>query len=153
VISTEDYLFYVDLALDGMITIVADLGDDLANRRPGIPGANSPFALLTHCLGVMEYWAGHVVAGRQIERDRAAEFRATGSVEELVARTRQARRQLEADLAGLEPYEAPRGHAAPEDAALPYARTQGGALLHVYEELAQHLGQLEITRDVLVAGR
>ena len=24
-------------------------------------------------------------------------------------------------------------------------------LLHVYEELAQHLGQLEVTRDVLLA--
>lgn len=152
-ISTEDYLFYVDLALDEMATIVTDLGDDLANRRPALTGANSPFALLTHCLGVMEYWAGHVVAGRQISRDRAAEFRAAGSVEELVARTRQARRQLETDLAGLEPYAAPRGDAAPEDASLPYARTQGGALLHVYEELAQHLGQMEITRDVLVAAR
>jgi hypothetical protein len=29
--------------------------------------------------------------------------------------------------------------------------TQGEVLLHVYEELAQHRGQLEITRDVLVA--
>jgi hypothetical protein len=153
VISTEDYLFYVDLALDEMVTIVTDLGDDLANRRPALTGANSPFALLTHCLGVMEYWAGHVVAGRQIIRDRAAEFRATGSVEELAARTRQARCQLKADLADLEPYASPRGDAAPEDAALPYARTQGGALLHVYEELAQHLGQMEITRDVLLAAR
>ena len=26
-------------------------------------------------------------------------------------------------------------------------------LLHVYEELAQHLGQLEVTRDVLLATR
>ena len=26
-------------------------------------------------------------------------------------------------------------------------------LLHVYEELAQHLGQLEVTRDVLLARR
>jgi hypothetical protein len=26
-------------------------------------------------------------------------------------------------------------------------------LVHVYEELAQHLGHLEVTRDVLLAGR
>jgi hypothetical protein len=31
------------------------------------------------------------------------------------------------------------------------ARTQGGALLHIYEELAQHRGQMEITRDLLWA--
>jgi hypothetical protein len=30
-------------------------------------------------------------------------------------------------------------------------RTQGVVLMHVYEELAQHRGQLEITRDLLVA--
>jgi hypothetical protein len=29
--------------------------------------------------------------------------------------------------------------------------TQGEVLLHVYEELAQHRGQMEITRDVLRA--
>ena len=29
--------------------------------------------------------------------------------------------------------------------------TQGDVLLHVYEELAQHLGQLEVTRDVLLS--
>src|SRR5262245_15830553 len=127
-ISTADYLFYVDLALDGMVEIVTDLGDDLANERPDLPGANSPFALLTHCLGVMEYWAGHVVAGRRVERDRDAEFRATGAVADLVTRTRAARQRLETDLEQLDPYAAPRGHARPEDAVLPYARTQGGAL-------------------------
>ena len=38
------------------------------------------------------------------------------------------------------------------DGTLSYA-TQGAVLLHVFEELAQHLGQLEVTRDVLVARR
>jgi hypothetical protein len=147
-ISVEDYLFYVDEALDGMVAIVTDLGDDLANRRPDLPGANSPYAVLTHCLGVMEYWAGHVVAGRRITRDRDAEFRAAGTVAELVDRTRRTRQQLEMDLAELEPFAAPRG--APSEDLGPLTRTQGGALIHVYEELAQHRGQMEITRDVLL---
>ncbi len=29
---------------------------------------------------------------------------------------------------------------------------QGGALFHVYEELAQHHGQMEIIRDCILAG-
>ena len=73
-ISADDYLYFVDDALDGMVDIVMDLGDELANRRLDLPGANSPYAVLTHCLGVIEYWAGHLVAGRVIERDRPAEF-------------------------------------------------------------------------------
>ena len=150
-ISVEDYLYFVDQALDGMVDIVTQLGDELANRRPDLPGANSPFAVLTHCLGVLDYWAGYLVAGRHIQRDRAAEFRATGHVNDLVRRTRHARQQLAADLRGLEATAPPRGTPDPQDATLPLARTQGGALMHVYEELAQHRGQMEITRDVLLA--
>jgi hypothetical protein len=150
-ISADDYLYFVDDALDGMIGIVMDLGDERANRRLDLPGANSPYAVLTHCLGVIEYWAGHIVAGRVIERDRAAEFRASGSVAGLVARVRRVRGQLEVDLSQLDPGGAPRGTPQPDDAALPIARTQGGALVHVYEELARHRGQMETTRDVMRA--
>jgi hypothetical protein len=145
-IDVDDYLYFVDEALEGMVAMVTELGDDLANRRLDVPGSNSPYAL-----GVMEYWGGAMVAGRTIERDRDAEFRAGGPVADLVRRTRLARRQLDADLAGLEPLAPPRGTPEPEDADLPLGRTQGGVLIHVYEELAQHRGQMEVTRDVLRA--
>lgn len=150
-ISVDDYLWFVDEALDGMVDIVTTLGDDLANRRPDVPGANSPYVVLHHCLGVIDYWAGHIVAGRTIQRDRDAEFRASGRVDELVARTRRAREQLAADLTKLDPLAPPRGTPDPEDVDLPIARTQGGAVVHVYEELAQHRGQMEGCRDVLLA--
>jgi Protein of unknown function (DUF664) len=150
-IDVDDFLYFVDEALEGMVTVVTELGDELANRRLDLLGANSPYAVLYHCLGVMEYWGGAMVAGRTIERDRDAEFRATGEVSDLVRRTRQARRQLDADLADLEPLAPPQGTRQPEDADLPLARTQGGVLMHVYEELAQHRGQMEVTRDVLRA--
>jgi Protein of unknown function (DUF664) len=150
-ISVDDYFFFVDEALAGMVAIVEELGDELANQRPGLPGANSAYAVLFHCLGVMEYWGGHVIAGRTIERDREAEFVATGSVGDLVDRARRARRQLELDVTDLDVYAPPRGSVYGEDAELPIGRTQGGALIHVYEELAQHRGQMELTRDLLLA--
>jgi hypothetical protein len=149
VISVDDYLWFVESALEDMAGLVRDLGDGLAQQRPDLPGANSPYAVLTHCLGVCEYWVGHVVAGRVIERDREAEFRASGPVADLLPRVERAREQLRRDLVDLDPQAPPRGQVRPRDAGLPYTRTQGGALLHVLEELAQHLGQLELTRDVL----
>ena len=148
-ISVDDFLTFVDDALDGMVAIVEELGDELANQQPALPGANSPFALLTHCLGVIEHWGGHVVAGRTVERDRDAEFTASGEVATLVARVDAVRAQLRRDVAAVAPFEPPRGDVAPFDASLPLGRTQGGALFHIYEELAQHRGQMEITRDVL----
>jgi uncharacterized damage-inducible protein DinB len=150
-IEVDDFLYFVDEALEGMVAVVTELGDELANSRLDLEGANAPYAILFHCLRVMEYWGGAMVAGRSIERDRDAEFRASGRVADLVRRTRQARRQLGADIADLEPLAPPRGTPEPEDADLPLARTQGGVLVHVYEELAQHRGQMEVTRDVLRA--
>jgi hypothetical protein len=150
-ISTGDYLAFVDESLEAMAGILQQLGDERAGARLETPGANSPYAIVTHCLGVLEYWGGYVVAGRVVERDRPAEFRATGEVAGLVARVRRAREQLAADVATARPSEPPRGAPELDDATLPLGRTQGGALFHVYEELAQHLGQLEVTRDVLLA--
>jgi hypothetical protein len=150
VISLDDYLWYADNALDEMARILSDLGDEHANQKPTLPGANSPYAILTHCLGVMEYWGGGVIAGRSIDRDRASEFVATGAVEDLLGRTRAARTRLAADLESFDPGAEPRGEVRADDAATPVGRTQGGVLFHIYEELSQHLGQMEITRDVLL---
>jgi Protein of unknown function (DUF664) len=151
VISTDDLLWYVDEALDGMISIVHGLGDDRSNRVPDLDGANCAYAVLTHCLGVLEYWGGYVIAGRPVQRERDGEFRARGEVAGLVRRAREARAQLASDLANLEPFAPPRGIPEPEDAVLPLGRTQGGAAVHILEELAQHRGQLEITRDLLTS--
>jgi hypothetical protein len=149
-IALDDFLWFVDVALDAMVAIVQELGDERANRRPALPDANSAFAILTHCLGVMEYWGGAMIAGRRITRDRDAEFRATGEVADVVRRAREARARLRDDLMHLDPCAAPRGEFTyPEDANTPL-RTQGGVLVHVYEELAQHLGQMQLTRDVVL---
>ena len=148
-ISKPDYMQFVDEQMEAMIRMVQELGDDLANRRLKAPGSNSPFVILTHCLGVMEYWGGHVVAGRPSERHRASEFAAEGEVGELVGRARAARAQLLQDVDGAEPSASPRS-AVDSDPDMPeITRTQGGALLHVYEELARHRGQMDVTHDLL----
>src|SRR6266536_2912318 len=100
---------YVDRAVEAMAGIVGDLGDDLANTRPGLPGANSPYAILRHCLGVMEFWGGHVVAGRTVDRDRAAEFRASGPAAGLIAGAQEAQRRFRADIVTADPAARPRG--------------------------------------------
>jgi hypothetical protein len=149
VVARADYLWFADLALRGMARIVSDLGDELANRRPPFPGANSPYVILTHCLGVMEYWAGATVAGRPIERDRAAEFTSSGPVAALLVRTEKARERLALDVAGFDAWATPQSVHRDTDDPVPYSETKGAVLLHILEELFQHLGQMEITRDTL----
>ncbi|MGW4486610.1 mycothiol transferase [Amycolatopsis sp. NPDC004368] len=149
-ITTDGYLYLVDRALDGMAATLTELGDELVNARPEAAGTNSPYAIVTHCLGVMTFWGGHVVAGREVERDRDAEFAATGPVAPLLARLRAVREQFGADVAGSVPDAAPAGEVPPKYRGTPIGADQGTALLHVYEELAQHRGHLELTRDVLL---
>ncbi|TNC21142.1 mycothiol transferase [Amycolatopsis alkalitolerans] len=148
-ITTDEYLYFTDRALDGMVAVLGELGDDLANRRPELPGANTPYGIVTHCIGVIDHWAGRLVAGRPTERDRDAEFRATGTVADLVERVERAKKRLREYAEVADPRSPLREEAAPHYRDTPIGRTQGAALQHVYEELAQHLGQLELTRDVL----
>ena len=149
-LTTDDFMWYVDEALDAMVGIVTELGDDLANRRPDLPGANSTYALLTHCLGVMAWWSGHVVMGRDVPRDRSAEFTATGPVAELAARAAEVRDRFAADVAAHDPDAQPARLPGGPDDELPLARRQGTTLMHVYEELAQHRGHMDITRDLVL---
>ena len=147
----DDYLYFAERALDGMTGIVADLGDDLANTKPALPGANSPFALLTHCLGVVEAWGGGFVSGRYIERDRDAEFLATGSVATLLVRVAVVRDIFRRDVMTADPESPLAGEPPAEYDGPPRVMNTGAALQHIYEELAQHHGQMEQMRDLIHA--
>jgi Protein of unknown function (DUF664) len=150
-ISVDTLISYVDRAVDAMSGIVSELGDELANERPSLPGTNSPYAILRHCLGVMEFWGGQVVAGCPVRRDRDAEFRAAGPCAGLIAAAGEAKRQFQADASAADPGAPPRGsHPGMRQGELEVL-TQGHALVHVMEEICQHLGQMELTRDILRA--
>jgi hypothetical protein len=153
-ISQEDFLMFINRALDGMLRIVEELGEERANLCPDLPGANSPYAILTHCVGVCDYWIGTLLGKREVLRDRDAEFRASGSVVELRERVRELKAKLPADIKQVQG-EKPLA-SAPNSMYNPLRGKnygdwkEGTALIHAYEELAQHHGQMELTRDVLL---
>lgn len=144
---------------DAMAAILTELGDDLANVRPDLPGANSCYATVNHCIGVVDYWGGSFIAGQRIPRDRDAEFRATGSVEELLDRLAAVRDRFPRWIAaGLNNGVADRDVADGIRGGTTVSHvlataTAEWALLHVLHDLAQHVGQLEITRDLLLTER
>lgn len=150
-ITVEEYLAYCDRALDGYAAIARQLGDDLVNERlADVPGANTASGLIAHAAGVIGRWGSTVNLGVVVPRDRDAEFLATGTVADSLAVLDAARARLHADARAASPRHAPANPPPPEDHP-DFDATQGDVLLHVYEELAQHLGQLEVTRDVLLA--
>lgn len=139
------------LKLDEITDRIAVLDDETANDRPDLPGANSPYAILAHCLGMMRRWSSTVNLDVPVPRDRDAEFAASGTVEELLAQTAQARAALVADFAATDFGSAPRGFV--KDHYPTWRHSAFGVVLHIFEELCQHLGHLEITLDLLGAER
>lgn len=150
-ITRAQYVYFVSRALNGMAAIVEDLGDDLANRRLPLPGANSPYAVVNHCLGAVDYWAGEVVGGRPAHRDRDAEFTASGPVGPLLDRLRSTLGQLTKTAQEAPVRAQPHTRTTLAFPGLEGGFDQGGALFHLYTDLVQHHGQLEITRDALIA--
>src|SRR5262249_56974278 len=94
-IAPEEFLTYINGALDGMVQVVEELGDARVNERPNnMPNTNSPCAILTHCVGLTNYFIGTALGGRRVPRDRDAEFRAQSTV----AALRQAVRELQSHM-------------------------------------------------------
>jgi len=155
-IEPDDFLYFINVALDGMVRIVEELGDERVNLRPDLPGANSPYAILYHCVGCTNFWIGGLIAGRQVTRDRSAEFQAQGTVADIRQAVVALKNQLQKDIANVQGDQL----LAHPDALLPLQAgttqqgvrnwRQGKALIHAYEELSQHHGQMEITRDILM---
>jgi uncharacterized damage-inducible protein DinB len=103
-----------------------------------------------------EFWVLALVGGRHVPRDRSAEFRATGNGPALIARFERWIADVHAVLDDLPA-------AALDQPANPPAefRTTGNlgaqpltgrdCLLHVVEHSATHLGQMQITVQLLAA--
>ncbi|WP_425307651.1 DUF664 domain-containing protein [Ammonicoccus fulvus] len=134
------------LKLDEMIVVVGGLDDRTANTVPDFAGANSAYQLLLHTLGMLRQWTQSAILGRAIERDREAEFTAVGEVGELIEYAGTVRAEFVAALGEMHPDLDVPGREGFDDF---WATSTEGILIHVFEEICQHLGHLEITRDLV----
>ncbi|GAB35812.1 hypothetical protein GOOTI_184_00030 [Gordonia otitidis NBRC 100426] len=135
---------------DGFVATLDDLSDDDLNRRLAAPGSNTPYALVHHCIEMTRWWLGTFGCGLDIPRDRAGEFEATGTRADLVERIAQVRRDADVWATRMlrEGIAARAARGTNADVDLDTV-TPEWVLLHVVHELAQHLGQLQVTRDLL----
>jgi hypothetical protein len=142
-------MHYFRHAYGGMYKVLDRLDDDTVNVRPVPWGTNSVAGLVVHCCSLAPSWFETPGLGRESDRDRAAEFAAHATVAELSD-------LIDATLANLEPLidEFLAGPTALDHelrAFLPGDDLSDPALvIHVFEELFQHLGHMEVTADALV---
>lgn len=145
------YLAVAREAFAGIEGVLADLDDDTVNHSP-LPGTvNTVFALMTHVHGMACYWGGSLIAGERNPRDRATEFQARGAVAEARALLADLRARLPGwvEIACTDGVRDP--HASGTSRADAADVTAEWALQHLLHEIAQHLGHMEICRDLVLA--
>lgn len=132
---------FLDYYRETMIIKIEGLDEERARWAP-TKSANSLLTLIVHLAGVEKGWFEGVIAGRQIERDRAAEF------DELKVTVRDAVSSYRSQVArSNEVLDA----ATSLDAACPGESGYNvrWVLLHMLEETARHAGHADITRELI----
>ena len=137
---------YAASSLDRLVAVVAGLDEIELGWRPPAEGANSLRVLAAHTIGNTEENLVGLLGEEHVARDRDAEFAAdSGGGAELERRWRSLRPRVEHVLAGLDA----------DALARRYAHARRGTvsgrevLLIVARHAAEHLGQAELTRDLL----
>lgn len=139
---------YVTQAFEEMEAVLDRLGGADLNVRPFGDETNSISALVTHATAVSEFWLGHVGLGHPTNRDRDSEFRAES--DDAGLRTRIATAHENA-LTYIGRLDAGEGQPSAVRETLVGDQTDGSIVVHVIEELYQHVGHMDITADALLA--
>jgi hypothetical protein len=137
--------------LDRLCGTVQGLSEAQLNWRPPIDGANSAYVVMTHTLANARAWVLGIACGRPIERDRPAEFRASGrDASALLAEAQRLSNEIAAALSALSPSDLEQ-RVVPAQSLWgegePHEISRRGAILHVIEHASIHLGHLQMTRD------
>lgn len=140
---------YVRYAFTQMHQVVDRLDDETVNTRPFGPTTNSVAALIVHSCGVGEFWLGHVGLGRPSYRARASEFEATATVRELHEAIDAAEAQVGADIRSLDAGGASDLNADGRQFLEEGDGSDAALVVHLVEELYQHLGHMDLTADAL----
>lgn len=136
------FIAYLDLHRNALIEKVEGLTESQARWKPS-PTANSLLNLVVHVAGVERNWFQHVIAGRQVERDRDAELAELPSdvtIASAVETYRSAIARSNKVLDGVDLGAACRGMDK---------LNVRWVLLHMLEELARHAGHADITRELI----
>lgn len=151
--STQDQVLveFILLKFDALVEILDGTDSETANTELAVDGSNSLIQLVIHCCGTMRRWSSSVNLGIEVPRDREAEFRAHMPVAEALESAVRTRAAFLDDVA-ITDFNAP-PIAVPVGREAFWTGSCRNVLLHVFEELTQHLGQAEVTRDLLTASQ
>jgi uncharacterized damage-inducible protein DinB len=137
-------------SLERIIACTEGLTDEELNWRPSVPGANSLGAIALHALANAEENILGTLFGQGVVRDREGEFAATGvSTATIQARAEAVQMRIREALVRLTSGDLQRECQHPRRGTL----SGREVLLIAARHAAEHMGQAELTRDLLRSRR
>ncbi len=136
--------------LQRVIACIESLDGNDLSWRPAAAEANTLYVLAVHIMGNVEENVLGIACGEDIRRDRAAEFAAEGGsagglvdrARDLIGRIAEGLEKIKCSDLGVEVEHPRRGRLTARE-----------ALLLATRHSAEHVGQMELTRDLLKAAR
>jgi hypothetical protein len=148
----ESYRRELRWILDEMRAMLAGLTAAQLNWRPDTGRANSACVIVTHVLASTRVYALGFGCGRAVERDRAAEFAATGSdAGPLLSAIDSLEKAIDDAVTSMEPATLDWRNRPPQELwgdGEPREISRREALLESIRHAALHLGELRLTRDL-----
>ena len=144
----EHYLqFFADLHRQ-IEAVITDLPIEALNWRPLADGddhvTNSLAVLVTHVTGAEQYWVGQLLGGREIDRDRLAEFQVVAEDHDSLRRRLHETDRLTHDV--LTTVDA--GRLDDTVQVREHQLTLRWGVIHMIEHAANHLGHMQLTAQL-----
>jgi uncharacterized damage-inducible protein DinB len=144
----KGYLTEFNVLRNEIQNAVWELNDEGANWHPLKVGTNSIYAILTHIMGADQFWIHQVIMGKEIRRDREAEFRASGSLDELLTRWNTHWAVINSILEELDHSQLLEVRPVPSRPQQKEPITVQWIILHLISHYATHLGHIQLTRQL-----
>jgi hypothetical protein len=136
----------LDDSFDAMREAIAGAAPGSLDRRPAGDDTNSIAVLAVHSLSSTRWWLSLAITATTPERDRPSEFLATAeSADELLTFFDG----MVADCRSLLDTDVPFDAGAPRTDNADEVVTAAWALLHAVEHFREHVGHIQLTRQVL----
>lgn len=149
--TTDESTMFADSIVDKLERIVSCVdgkSTDEINMRPPIPEANSLLVLAVHTMANVEEATFHALLGQDVNRDRDAEFAATGNSAEQVRKQWDAlKARVHPAIAGLSSDQLSQTYEHPRRGPM----SGRELLLFTATHASEHVGHAEMTRDWIVS--
>lgn len=144
----KGYLTEFNIIREDISKVIRGLNDEAANWQPLQAGTNSIYAILTHIIGVDNFWVRQIIGGQTVQRNREAEFRASGKIAELLTVWEESWIQIESLLGKLDHAQLLEVRSRPFSSEQQESITVQWIILHLITHYATHLGHIQLTRQL-----